>query len=798
MGIDDGQATDARGGFLFDGLPPGTYSLEVQHVAYVSRKQAVTLAPGDSVWIEFTVVPRTYVVEEVPVSGPRVVPLSSSKGARYTVPQAVLDEFPLDDLQDALELLPGVTVSGDRPFFRGIGFEHVLPLIDGVPAREPIKGQWILPPPQAVNSAEFLASGFSAQHGPSLAGIMQFRLAEGGESAMARLGYSTDRLEFTGDDAMRTDNLEFSISGPTPLRGLYFSGSWQGHATDTHLSYSHALPDQSILGTISIGDRMRGEQAASARLTYRPKNRTWKLTGSLVHSRDRRKNFHHHYSQTGYVGFNEAFNRYTSYIADPAHADSAVFNDAPLKVPTYERISTLAFVTWDWRWSPQSSLRLHAVFGSHRHRTDVDGFDLTNDEALRNWARNEITGPDFQEDWYFATHGYLSEFEFGESTEGGLGIAAQSRLFGPHDLRIGGGLTGGGHKYATAIQGIGMLGSFDSELDALDGYAYIEDTWYSDKLSSVQLALRYDTRRISLAGESATGSTLAPRLSFHQPMTHRDAIHVQAGLFYQFPALQTHFTSNPFGSPGIDLQAQRTRSYDIGFQHHFSQAVVGYLGAYQREYSDVIFSTRTPNEFEAAFGQRALPPQIVETLGLEAVLDHRIRPDMNGQLSLSLSRTTQNDVEVSWSRRLFLRGWLAWRPRYGMHLSVTGSWSTGQPYTICIKTRGCDDDDQVTGRLPSNFDMDTALRWSEDFRGKQIRLVVEVRNLFDRKDPTFDFGVYPMRIRSANFLAFYHEYGETGGYVVDTGSTGSIATQVNNPQTRTPGRNVRLGVELGF
>jgi hypothetical protein len=67
----------------------------------------------------------------------------------------------------------------------------------------------------------------------------------------------------------------------------------------------------------------------------------------------------------------------------------------------------------------------------------------------------------------------------------------------------------------------------------------------------------------------------------------------------------------------------------------------------------------------------------------------------------------------------------------------------------------------------------------------------------NRKIPAFDFGVDPMRVSSADFLACYHERNESGGHIVDMGN-GTETAQVNNPQTLTAGRQVLLGNAARF
>ncbi len=793
------RVTDSEGRFRFASIPPGTYVLEVRHVSYLPRSkpsiQASTQPSSGNVTIRMA--HRTYLMGEVLAEAPPVTPLTSGERASYAIHPAILREFSLDRLADVVKLLPGVTVSGDRPFFRGVGLEQVVPLIDGVPVREPILGRWVLPPPQAISSAELVSEAFGAEYATALGSVMSFRLAEGDIHTGARASYRTDRLDMSGESSRRTDIAEIGVSGPTPLRDLFYSGSWQGTATDAQFHYDHARPEQSVLGTISIGPRMEGNEAASVKLTYRRPEGATKVTAAMVHARDRRKDYHHHYAESGWVGFNPAYDRYTTFLADPADADSAVFYDGPHAVPVSDARSTLGLLVLTARPTSQSSVRLHALYGRHRLDTSFDGIDLSTADLIRTWTRRWITRTTHQEEWFYATHGFIPEYSWGTSNEGQIGGSGSARVAESHRIKLGMGVTSGRHRWLTVTPTATIVGSRDRELEALDGYGYLEETWSNDRLSSMKLGLRYDFRKVRLGAGSSFGSTWSPVIAFHQPMTERDAFHMQAGLAYQFPVLQPYFNAAPDPDLGIDLAAQRLRFYEVGIQHHVGREMVASIGMYQREYGEIVFSTRSLSELEAAFGVRTLPPQFIDTMGLEVVVDHQLSSKLVGQSSLVWSNTTNNGVEVPWSRRLFARSWLSWHAAAGLLATATVAWDTGRPYSICIKPRDCTEAQRLKGTLPQPFAIDLALRWGPRPAAVGIQILAEVRNLLNRRIPTFDFGVYPMRVSSANFLAYYHERNNTGGYIVDMGN-GSATAQVNNPQTLTAGRQVLLGVEARF
>ena len=91
----------------------------------------------------------------------------------------------------------------------------------------------------------------------------------------------------------------------------------------------------------------------------------------------------------------------------------------------------------------------------------------------------------------------------------------------------------------------------------------------------------------------------APAIAFHQPMSPDDALHVQAGTSCQFPALKTYFEGPS------DLKAQVVRFVELGAQHHAGTTAVLYLGGYQREYSDLVFTRRGDDLGRVGVGTRA-------------------------------------------------------------------------------------------------------------------------------------------------------------------------------------------------
>jgi hypothetical protein len=781
-------------------IPP---ALIVRHVAYEPRRQPITLpAPGDTLFVSVNLVPHAHRVGEILVEVTRVTPLTSSHTTRYTLPRTALETLPVDKIEEIVALVPGVVVNGDQPLFRGLGLEHVLPLIDGVPAREPIKGEWIMPPPNAVASASLVSGAFGAEYGQALAGAIEMNLAAGGPRRRSRVRYATDRLDVATETETNTDRVELSVSGPTPDPRVFYSLAWQGHLTDTQSFYDHAIPEQTVFGTLSLGDRMLGELAGSLKLSIRPGDRPWEASLVAIHSASRRKAFRFHYGRSGYVAVDTTTHLYTTFVPGENFADSTQFYDGPARAPTTSRTATVLLGSYTRRLGAVGDWSVSARVALHDYETRGSRGRLGDEDAVDAWIREETTRYGYQSEPYFATHGDYPGYEDGESREASINGRSHFTIPGGHHLSAGAGGTLGRHRLLGVVPHYvsgqpARVGRLHDWLETFDGFVYAEDTWRTDEFSSLTFALRYDAQEIWGYPGRASAGNVSPRLGFHQPMTDRDAVHVQAGVFYQFPALESHFTFASLETLGVELISQRTRTVEVGLQHHFSRKLVVYVTPYLRRSSRVVYARRHASAFSAYLDTTPSGLSEIETFGVETTLDHRLHPKISGQISLTLGRSEDDDVEIPSSRTFFVKGWLAARPVQNLGTGLSWLWSSGEPYRYCLSGR-CDDADIRDGTLPMPSTVDATATYSFNGRGDGPRLFVEIRNLLNRRIPFFDFDLFPVEaIGTGNLIDYYERTGEAGGYVIE-GTDEDLVVPLDNPQAMTPGRNVRAGIELRF
>ena len=832
--------TDARGRFSLRRLCSGQFTLHAEHVAYESWTSSLSVARqtdggaevADTLRVLVSLEPKVFRMDEVDVRAETVTPLSGLERASQSLPPAAIEAFISGDLIDAIALVPGVLVSDDRPYFRGLGQEHVTPTIDGVLAREPITGSWVLPPPQAIDGAEVIASAMIAESTPSLGGLFAMRLAAGSDRPHTRIVYGRDRLGSVPAGARDTDTITLSSSGPTGIGGLTFSGGYRGSATNGSLSFDRSLPEQSFLGGLEPGGRMSGEEAVSLKFTWRPGTRTarpprpaptstaapgdersdvpapalaaspWEVSAAVVATRSRKKVYSEHYARSGWVGYLEEFDRYTDFIEGAPVPGRDVYYEGPAHVPVEDARSTLLLASASRIFGAHLSADARVSYGDHMFETNPPGPRFSNEDDLVSWWRESITRSNHQESEFYVVHGDLPDFSRSRSREGGVTLTSRLRIADQHSLRIGLAATAGRYRYVTvAAAPIYYFGSFEEPVDAVETSAYLEETWFSDDRSWMRVSLRHLSRKTAYLESRSRASRWAPVLAFHQPMTAADALNVEVGQSYQFSTLVTQFAPSTVDELPPQI-VQRVRFVEIGFQHHFSRKVVGYLGVDDREYADVVFGTQTPAAYEELTGERTTPSGGLETRQIQLAVDYQVNPRLLGQSSLVWSKTTADalagqSIEVPWSRRALVQTWLTWRGVRGFSTTITGSWNSGRPYDICLLARDCASWQRIRGTLPSVLGLDFAGGWRRTLGSYGIEASVQVRNLLGIRKPDYSFSVYPMAVTSNNFLAYWDETGETDGYLIDSGN-GQRLTRLDNPETRMAGRSVLVAIGLSF
>ncbi|KPL04994.1 MAG: hypothetical protein AMJ73_02965, partial [candidate division Zixibacteria bacterium SM1_73] len=132
---------------------------------------------------------------------------------------------------------PGITLRGGRP-------QEVVYMVDGLSITDPVlSGQATNLNHFTISEVQLITSGFNAEYGNAMSGMINYVTQEGGSRFSGRYQYSTDAI--LGDDYDLGTNEHFlTLGGPVPgTQGkvtYYFSGNL--YLTDDWMPRLHKLP----------------------------------------------------------------------------------------------------------------------------------------------------------------------------------------------------------------------------------------------------------------------------------------------------------------------------------------------------------------------------------------------------------------------------------------------------------------------------------------------------------------------------------------------------------------------------
>jgi outer membrane receptor protein involved in Fe transport len=263
LGTTMGAATNEKGEYFILNVPPGVYKLKTSLIGYTPVEVEQVQASLDlTTTIDFQLTAKPVEMGGITVTAERPIiepdltstahivtsvdvihrPVINSDGIIYRTPGVVFDPIggPInqgtqgtvignegDRVNDTAN--PGITLRGGRP-------EEVVFMVDGLSITDPIlAGQATNLNHFTISESQLITSGFNAEYGNAMSGIVNYVTQEGGAKLSGRYQYSTDRI--LGDKYDLGTNEHFlNIGGPVPgteskltyyLAGnLYLTDDW--------------------------------------------------------------------------------------------------------------------------------------------------------------------------------------------------------------------------------------------------------------------------------------------------------------------------------------------------------------------------------------------------------------------------------------------------------------------------------------------------------------------------------------------------------------------------------------------
>jgi outer membrane receptor protein involved in Fe transport len=263
LGTTMGAAANEKGEYFILNVPPGVYKLKASLIGYTPVEvDQVKVSLDLTTTIDFQLTAQPVEVGGITVTAERPIiepdltstahivtsvdvihlPVINSDGIIYRTPGVVFDPIggPINQgnvgtaignegnrVTDTAN--PGITLRGGRP-------EEVVYMVDGLSITDPIlAGQATNLSHFTISEAQLITSGFNAEYGNAMSGIVNYVTQEGGAKLSGKYQYSTDQI--LGDKYDLGTNEHFlDLAGPVPgtqeklvyyLSGnLYLTNDW--------------------------------------------------------------------------------------------------------------------------------------------------------------------------------------------------------------------------------------------------------------------------------------------------------------------------------------------------------------------------------------------------------------------------------------------------------------------------------------------------------------------------------------------------------------------------------------------
>jgi len=181
-GTNLGTTTNQEGFYRFNNILPGSYTIRISFLGFLSDSAFIIIRPGENIIANFRLVPAEIEISPVVITATRTKRLIEDVPARM----AMLDSeeiahYPANNIDDVLKSIPNIFVNRSWGIFskntsvtmRGLdGTSRTLVLLDGIPLNKVSGGQiqWALIRPEEVESIEVLKGPGSALYGMNAMG----------------------------------------------------------------------------------------------------------------------------------------------------------------------------------------------------------------------------------------------------------------------------------------------------------------------------------------------------------------------------------------------------------------------------------------------------------------------------------------------------------------------------------------------------------------------------------------------------------------------------------------------------
>lgn len=174
-----GTATDSEGNYFIQSIPIGNYSITASVIGYNKLTLETAVIPNEEVETNFILESRSYQFDQLIITANKyATDIKEIASSSYVLDQKIFSEKNINQLDEALRYVPGISmisdqisIRGSSGYGRGAG-TRVLIAIDGIPIYTPDSGDiiWELVPISEIERVEVIKGSVSSLYGSSAIG----------------------------------------------------------------------------------------------------------------------------------------------------------------------------------------------------------------------------------------------------------------------------------------------------------------------------------------------------------------------------------------------------------------------------------------------------------------------------------------------------------------------------------------------------------------------------------------------------------------------------------------------------
>ncbi len=203
-----GAATNTSGFYILSDLDPGTYTIRVSYLGFVTARDTVTLGPGETRRLDFALISEEFQTEEIIVEAEEGLEEERAPGVQE-VPIKLVRRLPSvfeSDLFRSVQLLPGIKSSSDfssKLYIRGGSPDQTLILLDGTTVYNPTHffGFFSTFNTEAIKDVRIYKGAYPATYGGRLGSVIDIYNRDGNRNethGMFQLGVLASRVAVEG------------------------------------------------------------------------------------------------------------------------------------------------------------------------------------------------------------------------------------------------------------------------------------------------------------------------------------------------------------------------------------------------------------------------------------------------------------------------------------------------------------------------------------------------------------------------------------------------------------------------